>query len=119
MRLREHTDWVLEEFRAYLWESYRVYPDAVVFDVEDALSRIDHAVFSTDCSEDLYAETDGTTIWISKSAMNFTEVVAALIHEALHDSVFVLRLTRDGGRKVMSCHDEHCVMSRLGCSVGV
>ena len=58
-------------------------------------------------------------IWISKIAKNFAEVVAALIHEALHDSVFVLRSTRDGHRRVMSCHDEHCVMRELGCPIGV
>ena len=32
-RLREHVDCVLHEFRAYLWETYHVYPDDVVFDV--------------------------------------------------------------------------------------
>lgn len=117
-RLREHSEHVLHAFRSYLWSVYHVYPDAVMFDVEGALSRINDAVFTTECP-DLYAETDGTTIWISKIAMNFAEVVATLIHEALHDSVFVLRSTRYGHRRVMSCHDEHCVMSVLGCPIGV
>ena len=112
-RVSTHDAEVLDTFRSHLWDRYRVFPCDVEFDTSSAIDRIDGAVFSVD-RPDLYAETDGTTIWISKIAMNFTEVVATLIHESLHDSVYVLRRTREGCRKLMSCHDEHLCMHRLG-----
>ena len=104
-------------FETYMRTVRGVSPDALKFEFASAMERVKNAVFFGG-RPDLYAETDGETIWVSKSAMSYDEVVQALIHEALHDTVFVRRDTRNGSLRGIGCHDEHCVMRLLGCEVG-
>ena len=64
-------------------------------------------------------ETDGDRILVD-GGLCHDERVETLVHEALHDSVFVARPTRSGERKGLPCDVEHAAMcvffGRRGCA---
>jgi len=109
-------EWILDGFRAHL-SRHGVPSDRVVFDYEDAVRRIREAVLlphaeSRAREEEINGETDGDQIWIVRG-LAFDECVETLLHEAMHDSVFVTRATRSGARKGLSCELEHAVIYPL------
>jgi hypothetical protein len=105
---------VLPAFQGYLGYRYKVHGDHVVFDYEGAKDRVKDAVLlsnveSQERKEEIYGETDGETIWILRG-LTFEECVQTLLHEAMHDSVFIVRNTRSGMYKSLSCEEEHDVI---------
>ena len=111
-------EWVLPLFREYLSGRYGCPPDRVVFDYDDACRRIREAVFlgQTETGErvdEINGETDGDTIWLMRR-LDDDLLLNTLLHEALHDSVFVERTTRTGQRRTLSESDEHAVMDMVG-----
>lgn len=80
------------------------------------MRRIDEAAFVRD-RDDIYGETDGESIWISRTEMTKTELVNTLVHEALHDSVTIERHTRCNDITALTARQEHACMRALGeCS---
>ena len=59
-----------------------------------------------------YGMTDGDMIWIDRD-IEYKQMIGTLIHEALHDCVFLVRPTRAVERRGLSCEFEHSVMERL------
>ena len=113
---------LLPTFQAYLWRRYGVHPDNVVFKVDEARQRIVDATFLSYGENErriyegdvpINGETDGEAIWIDRD-LTFESMVITLIHEALHDSVFILRTTRSSTMRGLSTEDEHAIMSILG-----
>lgn len=88
--------------------------DRLVVDVEGARRRVREAVLlshaeSDERRDDIYGETDGDTIWVLRGLSPY-ETVTTLLHEAMHDSVFIRRATRSGALKGLSCELEHDVI---------
>jgi len=109
---------VLGLFEPELFERYGVCSGRVTFEHFDARRRIREAVLighteSEERSEELAGETDGDTIWVMRN-MDREDTVATLLHEALHDSVYILRTTRKGTKRGLSCECEHRAMKRAG-----
>lgn len=110
-------DWVRDAFAKHLEDRYRVPRDRIVFDVDAAVQRVRDAVLlpavesKARCHE-ISGETDGETIWITRD-LDLDDCVETLLHEAMHDSVFVLRDTRSGMRKGLSELIEHDVIYQL------
>ena len=92
-------------------------PQNVIFDYTDACKRIMNASFlSRRESEERRAEICGETwngdIWIIRG-LDFETQVETLLHEALHDSVFIHKSTRSGDKKGLSETIEHDIMYRF------
>jgi hypothetical protein len=95
----------------------RAHPSKIVYDHVDAKRRICDAVFmdEDDCldrverADEIYGETDGDQIWINPWCTG-REMMLTLVHEALHDSVHVVRPTRSGRKKGLYTAQEHAVM---------
>ena len=105
---------ILPLFEDHLTKKYKVSPDDIHFDFEGARSRLANAVLlsvgeSREREDEIYGETDGETIWILRG-LELEECVQTLIHEAMHDSVFLKRSTRSGDYKSLSCDLEHEVI---------
>ena len=112
---------VLPAFREVLHRKYGVRPERVVFERDEALGRIRDAVLlpraeSAERGEEISGETDGETIWIMRD-LDHEDTVDTLIHEAMHDSVFVVRETRGGRKRALTCEDEHDAIARAGIAV--
>lgn len=93
---------------------HHVPAESVVADVEHARARVRDAVLlsrdeSRERRDEILGETDGETIWIVRG-LSMDETVTTLLHEAMHDSVFIRRATRSGARKGLSCELEHQVI---------
>ena len=56
--------------------------------------------------------TDGDMIWIERCC-EYEQMVGTLIHEALHDCVFLIRPTRQTRYRGLSCEFEHSVFECL------
>lgn len=111
-------EWVLPLFQEYLSSRYGCPPDRVVFDYKDACRRIREAVYlghteTTERADEINGETDGDTIWLMRR-LGDGLLLNTLLHEALHDSVFVERATRSGLRRTLSESDEHAIMEIVG-----
>ena len=99
-------------------------PCNVIYNHIDAKRRISEAVFMdvSDCldreerGDEIYGETDGDQIWINPWCTRH-EMVMTLIHEALHDSVHIVRPTRRGKCKGLNIKQEHDVMKTLDCCI--
>lgn len=103
-------------FRAFAThlQTYGIGKPQLHFDLAGALRRMrDAALLSVgetnERQHDIYGETDGETIWILRG-LTFEECVETLLHEAMHDAVFVHRPTRSGPYKGLSCDLEHRVI---------
>lgn len=106
---------VMSMFRPVL--SY-VCEDSIYFDLSDARRRIRDAVLlghteSHERQHEISGETDGDTIWLVRG-MGQCHTTNTLLHEALHDSVFVLRNTRRGNKRALTCECEHRAMRLTG-----
>lgn len=96
----------------------------IVYSHSDAKRRVWAAVFmdEADCldraerDDEIYGETDGDQIWINPWCTGH-EMVLTLVHEALHDSVHVVRRTRQGTKKGLNIVQEHAVMKTLDCCI--
>lgn len=92
----------------------------IVYKHSDAKRRVRNAVFmdETDCADrvkredEIYGETDGDQIWVNPWCIG-REMVLTLVHEALHDSVYVVRPTRQGKYKSLDLKQEHDAMDPL------
>ena len=60
---------------------------------------------------EINGETDGDAIWLMRR-LGDGLLLNTLLHEALHDSVFVERATRSGLRRTLSESDEHAIMAK-------
>ena len=105
---------VLPPFRAYLYKRFGIPNHRVRFDHEDAIRRIGSAMLMSHTESEqrwneLYGETDGDGIWIMRN-MSFEDQVSTLMHEALHDSVHIERVTRSSKFKGIDEENEHIVM---------
>ena len=103
---------VLPSFRFFLERKFGVPVHRVVFDHVDAVRRVRAArlVRRERTDPDYVAgETDGDRILVD-GGLCHDERVETLVHEALHDSVFVARPTRSGERKGLPCDVEHAAM---------
>lgn len=90
---------------------------AVYYDREGSERRIRDAVLishaeSMERFDEISGETDGDTIWIIRG-MGFDDVVETLLHESMHDSVFIRRSTRSGTTKGLSEEMEHSIMENI------
>ena len=86
---------------------YRCKANTITFDEKGAHTRLNRAVLLPD-GDDIYGYTDGRVIVINESMpMGFWDVVATLVHEALHNYCYVR------GKK-MGCDREHMCMIGLG-----
>lgn len=102
----------------------RVHSSNIVFNHNDAKRRVRGAVFmdETNCldrveqGDEIYGETDGDQIWINPWCTG-QEMVLTLVHEALHDSVRIMRVTRQGSCKYLDVESEHSVMKSLACCI--
>ena len=56
--------------------------------------------------------TDGDIIWIERG-IEYEQMIGTLIHEALHDCVFLVRPTRSCKYRRLSCEFEHSVFESL------
>lgn len=118
MVLDDEHEHITHAFHKYL--KRRVHPSNIVYNHFDAKRRVQNAVFmdETDCIErlerqdEIYGETDGDRIWINPWCTS-QEMVLTLVHEALHDSVQVLRATRQSKHKNLNVQQEHDVMESL------
>ena len=110
-------EFVESTFRSRLAQKFGIPHERVFFDHTNALKRLHDAILfssvETRAREDeIYGETDGETIWIIRG-LEEDEYVEVLMHEAMHDSVFILRQTRSGERKGLSCDVEHDVIHTI------
>ena len=101
----------LHAFKRVLKDRYATPPHRIEFDYKDALRRIKEAVYighteTAERAEEISGETDGDTIWVMRD-LTFDGLVGTLIHEALHDSVYIVRPTRGGNKRGLTCDDEH------------
>lgn len=108
---------ILGAFETYLFDKYKLAKETLFFDLEGARKRLAGAVLlsvseSGEREDEIYGETDGETIWILRG-LTLQECVTTLIHEAMHDSVFIRRSTRSGEYKSLSCELEHHVIYGL------
>lgn len=111
--LDSHKQEILDAFTAML-------PQGFEYNHDCAKRRVSNAVFmdTKDCEErvrrgdEIFGETDGDQIWINPLC-SYNEMVLTLVHEALHDTVFLRRATRTGPCKGLSVDFEHNVMKRL------
>ena len=102
----------------------RAHSSNIVYDHTGAKRRVQDAIFmdETDCldraerGDEIYGETDGDQIWINPWCTG-REMVLTLVHEALHDSVHIVRVTRQGVRKRLDINSEHSVMESLECCI--
>ena len=102
---------VTSQFETYLSNTYNIYKEQIYFEKECTLQRVANAIFLEKKDDrEIYGETDGETIWINPSC---SEIEKVLMHEALHDSFFVIRKTRSGKKKSLGCKDEHNVMEKI------
>ena len=94
---------------------YGVCASRVAYDHRETCRRLQDAVYLArqDKRTELAGETDGDTIWVVRD-MDVRDPVEPLLHEALHDSVFIIRPTRRGIKKGLSCDCEHRVMRTVG-----
>ena len=91
-----------------------VHSPNVVYNHLDAKRRVRAAIFmdEADChdraerQDEIYGETDGDQIWINPWCTG-KEMALTLVHEALHDSVHVVRHTRQGKHKKLDLKQEH------------
>ena len=96
------------------------YKGEIVIDRDGAEKRLQNATFVDKDDKEvdetgtrLYnGMTDGETIWIDKECV-VEEMIATLIHEALHDCVFLVRPTRCMSLRNLSCDFEHSVFTYL------
>jgi len=111
---------IVNEFKLHLKDKHH-FRGAVHVDQEGARRRVKEAVFvalEDEERDELTGElmyqgyTDGEVIWVHKD-IDYESMVGTLVHEALHDSVFILRTTRTLTKRGLSCADEHAVMTRL------
>jgi len=100
---------VLERhFVRYATRRYRCKAQQVKFKFKEQIAQLKRATLSK-CGDNNLGETDGSKIYISKQMqMSQNELVAVLLHEALHNFCVVRG-------KFMSCNNEH----RCMCSLGV
>ena len=110
-------DLILTAFQERLREKYKIPSEDLYFDFKGAQQRLANAVLlsvaeSEERKDEIYGETDGETIWILRG-LSLEECVETLIHEAMHDSVFIKRSTRSGEHKPLSCEVEHDVIYGL------
>jgi hypothetical protein len=56
--------------------------------------------------------TDGDIIWIERG-IEYEQMIGTLVHEALHDCVFLVRPTRSCTYRRLSCEFEHAVFESL------
>lgn len=108
---------IFTAFEEYLLKHYRLSSDLLHFDLEGARNRLANAVLlsvneSIERQDEIYGETDGETIWILRG-LSLEDCIETLIHEAMHDSVFIKRTTRSGKHKSLSCELEHHVIYGL------
>ena len=68
---------------------------------------------SSERVDEINGETDGDSIWLMRR-LDDELLLSTLLHEALHDSVFVERVTRSGLRRTLSESDEHAIMDSVG-----
>ena len=68
---------------------------------------------TTERADEINGETDGDAIWLMRR-LGDGLLLNTLLHEALHDSVFVERATRSGLRRTLSESDEHAIMEIVG-----
>jgi len=104
-------------FRFHLRKRYGVSEDNVVFMEDDARRRISNAtllscVESREREDEISGETDMDGIRIIRG-MEHDHTVMTLLHEAMHDSVFVTRATRNGCMRGLTECDEHRVIYAL------
>ena len=107
-------DFLRQPYSEYLCGRHGIPEERLVFDVAEARQRVRDAVLlsrdeSQEREDEISGETDGETIWIVRG-MSLEDAVTTLLHEAMHDSCFVLRPTRSGARKGLSCELEHEVI---------
>lgn len=96
-----------KHFVRYATRRYRCKSQQVRFKFEKQITLLKLAKLS-ECGENNLGETDGSNIYISKHMpMSSNELVAVLLHEALHNFCVVKG-------KFMSCENEHRCMSSLG-----
>ena len=93
---------------------HHVPPESVVVDVARTRARVRDAVLlsrdeSRERKDEILGETDGETIWIVRG-LSMDETVTTLLHEAMHDSVFIRRATRSSARKGLSEEFEHQII---------
>ena len=112
--LRYNPEGVIEVYAKYLKTKYGIYHEQLKYDLVPAIKRIKDATFIRD-RPDIFGETDGESIWISKSyKFTFNSLVSTIIHEALHCTVKVYRPTRHCEWKCLSEDDDHYCMWLLG-----
>lgn len=108
---------ILSPFRRLLSKRCGARPENVAFDAEGARRRVREAILLSwgECErraredDEIYGETDGDTIWIARG-LSLRRATLTLLHEAMHDSVSLLRTTRAGGSKELPCDLEHEVI---------
>ena len=91
----------------------------IYIDKAGAEQRLKDAVF-VDPSEQSFENgefmyngmTDGDMIWI-EPCVEYEQMVGTLVHEALHDCVYLVRPTRAGNYRGLSCDFEHAVFEYL------
>jgi hypothetical protein len=110
-------DFVYAPFASHLRDKYGIPSSLIRVDVEAARRRLrEAALLSVRESEErrgaIYGETDGETIWVVRGLSEDT-YVDTLLHEAMHDTVFVHRPTRSGKEKGLSCEVEHEVIEEV------
>lgn len=108
---------VLDAFRELLHRRYHVPRELVVIDEEGARRRLCDAVLlglreSEERQQEIWGETDGVTISVLRGT-SLSQCTWTLLHEAMHDCVFIERTTRSGTRKSLSCDVEHEVIYAL------
>ena len=108
---------VFTAFERHLSNKYKISNELLYFDFEGAKRRVANAVLlsvseSTEREDEIYGETDGETIWLLRG-LTLEESVETLLHEAMHDSVFIKRSTRSGDYKHLSCELEHDIIYPL------
>ena len=114
---RLNKEFITDAFRTHLRTHYHIPEECVYFDITDAKRRIRSAtlmpyVESFERMYELSGETDGDSIWILRG-MYYKDIVETLLHESLHDSVFVQRQTRTGSQKNLPCDVEHDIMEKV------
>jgi hypothetical protein len=110
-------EWIHSAFATHLAETYGIPRECVMFDYEAAAQRVKDAILLSPAEskarqDEINGETDGETIWITRG-LSLDDCVETLLHEAMHDSVFLKRNTRSGERKGLSCEVEHDVIYQL------
>tara|TARA_B000000557_G_C20756713_1_gene435525 strand:- start:477 stop:929 length:453 start_codon:yes stop_codon:yes gene_type:complete len=112
-RILINKDNIINVFKFFLHYKYKIFEENVFLDIKYLKKQLINAKVSNEVIP--WAENEEGQIKISnKDKMKNDEMISVLIHESIHNSVRIKRVTRFSKFKILSCEDEHKCLDLLG-----